>query len=182
MSPYCFLTLDHLFCFLIPSCKETKMFPHVIFKTRWSIPNFTDFVTRFYLPLEVSITVLNLYKRAHHKGWWANGNCSSHVPVLCLTVAKKPLHLFSPIVLRVNTDIKTLFSPWNCEIDTITPLVDYPLHEIQNNNLSKSFSCGSGGTSLPGEKLQDCINRATLRQKEIQKLIVKVLNSVKTPQ
>lgn len=39
-----------------------------------------------------------------------------------------------------------------------------------------------GGTSLSGEKLQDCVNRATLRQREIQKLIVKVLNSVKPSQ
>lgn len=42
------------------------------------------------------------------------------------------------------------------------------------------FSSGSGGTSLPGEKLQECISRATTRQKEIQKLIDKVINSVKT--
>ncbi|PWA23139.1 hypothetical protein CCH79_00002315 [Gambusia affinis] len=37
-----------------------------------------------------------------------------------------------------------------------------------------------GGTSLSGEKLQDCINRATARQREIHKLIDKVLDSVKT--
>lgn len=70
VSPCCFLFLDHLFCFLIPSCKETKTFPHFIFKTCRSIPDFTDFVTQFYLPLEASITfaVLDLYKQAHHKG------------------------------------------------------------------------------------------------------------------
>uniref|UniRef100_A0A8C5GT52 Exosome complex component RRP43 n=1 Tax=Gouania willdenowi TaxID=441366 RepID=A0A8C5GT52_GOUWI len=38
-----------------------------------------------------------------------------------------------------------------------------------------------GGTSLSGEKLQECISRATARQKEIQKLIDKVLHSVKSP-
>uniref|UniRef100_A0A3P9P5U1 Ribosomal RNA-processing protein 43 n=1 Tax=Poecilia reticulata TaxID=8081 RepID=A0A3P9P5U1_POERE len=37
-----------------------------------------------------------------------------------------------------------------------------------------------GGTSLSGEKLQQCINRATARQREIHKLIDKVLDSVKT--
>lgn len=41
------------------------------------------------------------------------------------------------------------------------------------------FPCVSGGVSLSGEKLQECINRATVRQKEIQKLIDKVINSVK---
>ncbi|XP_026227838.1 exosome complex component RRP43 [Anabas testudineus] len=39
-----------------------------------------------------------------------------------------------------------------------------------------------GGTSLPGEKLQECISRATTRQREIQKLVDKVINSVKTAQ
>ncbi|KAK9536554.1 hypothetical protein VZT92_006327 [Zoarces viviparus] len=39
-----------------------------------------------------------------------------------------------------------------------------------------------GGTSLSGEKLQECINRATARQREIQKLIDKVIHSVKTVQ
>lgn len=39
-----------------------------------------------------------------------------------------------------------------------------------------------GGSSLTGEKLQQCINRATVRQREIQKLIDKVVQSVKTPQ
>ncbi|XP_071362096.1 exosome complex component RRP43 isoform X1 [Trachinotus anak] len=39
-----------------------------------------------------------------------------------------------------------------------------------------------GGTSLSGEKLQECINRATARQREIQKLIDKVIHSVKTAQ
>ncbi|XP_030010070.1 exosome complex component RRP43 [Sphaeramia orbicularis] len=39
-----------------------------------------------------------------------------------------------------------------------------------------------GGTSLSGEKLQECITRATTRQKEIQKLIDKVIESVKTAQ
>uniref|UniRef100_A0A3P9JMW5 Ribosomal RNA-processing protein 43 n=1 Tax=Oryzias latipes TaxID=8090 RepID=A0A3P9JMW5_ORYLA len=39
-----------------------------------------------------------------------------------------------------------------------------------------------GGTSLSAEKLQTCINRATGRQREIQKLIEKVLNSVKAAQ
>ncbi|TNM84789.1 exosome complex component RRP43 [Takifugu flavidus] len=37
-----------------------------------------------------------------------------------------------------------------------------------------------GGMSLSGQKLQECINRATVRQKEIQKLTDKVLSSVKT--
>lgn len=46
----------------------------------------------------------------------------------------------------------------------------------------KSFPVSPGGTSLSREKLQDCINRATLRQQEIQKLIVKVLKSVKPSQ
>ncbi|XP_040037949.1 exosome complex component RRP43 [Gasterosteus aculeatus] len=36
-----------------------------------------------------------------------------------------------------------------------------------------------GGTPLSGEKLQECINRATTRQREIQKLIGKVVLSVK---
>lgn len=39
-----------------------------------------------------------------------------------------------------------------------------------------------GGTSLSGEKLQECISRATARQQEIHKLIDKVLNSVETLQ
>uniref|UniRef100_A0A3Q1BAM1 Ribosomal RNA-processing protein 43 n=1 Tax=Amphiprion ocellaris TaxID=80972 RepID=A0A3Q1BAM1_AMPOC len=39
-----------------------------------------------------------------------------------------------------------------------------------------------GGTSLSGEKLQECISRATARQREIQKLIDKVIQSVKTAQ
>uniref|UniRef100_A0A671WNL7 Ribosomal RNA-processing protein 43 n=1 Tax=Sparus aurata TaxID=8175 RepID=A0A671WNL7_SPAAU len=39
-----------------------------------------------------------------------------------------------------------------------------------------------GGTSLSGEKLQECISRATARQREIQKLIDKVTRSVKTAQ
>ncbi|XP_015235821.1 PREDICTED: exosome complex component RRP43 [Cyprinodon variegatus] len=39
-----------------------------------------------------------------------------------------------------------------------------------------------GGTPLSGEKLQECINRATARQREIHKLINKVLDSVKTAQ
>ncbi|XP_058483342.1 exosome complex component RRP43 [Solea solea] len=39
-----------------------------------------------------------------------------------------------------------------------------------------------GGTPLSGEKLQECISRATLRQREIQKLINKVIHSVKTTQ
>lgn len=39
-----------------------------------------------------------------------------------------------------------------------------------------------GGTSLSAKKLQECISRATARQKEIQKLIDKVIQSVKTPQ
>lgn len=39
-----------------------------------------------------------------------------------------------------------------------------------------------GGSALSGEKLQECINRATVRQREIQKLIDKVIKSVKTPQ
>ncbi|XP_053187786.1 exosome complex component RRP43 [Scomber japonicus] len=39
-----------------------------------------------------------------------------------------------------------------------------------------------GGTSLSAEKLQEFICRATARQKEIQKLIDKVINSVKTTQ
>ncbi|XP_029956338.1 exosome complex component RRP43 [Salarias fasciatus] len=37
-----------------------------------------------------------------------------------------------------------------------------------------------GGTPLSGEKLQECISRATTRQREIQKLIDKVICSVKT--
>uniref|UniRef100_A0A8K9UKW5 Exoribonuclease phosphorolytic domain-containing protein n=1 Tax=Oncorhynchus mykiss TaxID=8022 RepID=A0A8K9UKW5_ONCMY len=37
-----------------------------------------------------------------------------------------------------------------------------------------------GGTSLSGEKLQDCISRATTRHREICKLIDKFLQSVKT--
>uniref|UniRef100_A0A667YXW1 Ribosomal RNA-processing protein 43 n=1 Tax=Myripristis murdjan TaxID=586833 RepID=A0A667YXW1_9TELE len=36
-----------------------------------------------------------------------------------------------------------------------------------------------GGTALSGEKLQECISRATARQREIQKLIDKVIQSVK---
>ncbi|XP_041657413.1 exosome complex component RRP43 [Cheilinus undulatus] len=39
-----------------------------------------------------------------------------------------------------------------------------------------------GGTSLSGEKLQGCISRAAARQREIQKLIDKVIQSVQTPQ
>ncbi|KAM9788711.1 exosome complex component RRP43 [Neosynchiropus ocellatus] len=39
-----------------------------------------------------------------------------------------------------------------------------------------------GGTSLSGQKLQECINRATTRHQEIQKLMDKVFNSVKPPQ
>lgn len=39
-----------------------------------------------------------------------------------------------------------------------------------------------GGTSLSAEKLQEFISRATARQKEIQKLIDKVIHSVKTAQ
>ncbi|XP_037543902.1 exosome complex component RRP43 [Nematolebias whitei] len=39
-----------------------------------------------------------------------------------------------------------------------------------------------GGSSLSGEKLQECINRATTRQREIQKLIEKVIHSVKPAQ
>lgn len=42
------------------------------------------------------------------------------------------------------------------------------------------FLCVLGGVSLSGEKLQECINKATVRQKEIQKLIDKVICSVKT--
>ncbi|TNN63508.1 Exosome complex component RRP43 [Liparis tanakae] len=37
-----------------------------------------------------------------------------------------------------------------------------------------------GGTPLSGEKLQECINRATARQREIQKLVDEVVRSVKT--
>lgn len=37
-----------------------------------------------------------------------------------------------------------------------------------------------GGTSLSGEKLQECISRATARHREIRKLIDKVILSVKT--
>ncbi|XP_071760059.1 exosome complex component RRP43 [Centroberyx gerrardi] len=37
-----------------------------------------------------------------------------------------------------------------------------------------------GGTSLSGEKLQECISRAAARQREIRKLIDKVTQSVKT--
>ncbi|KAM9846306.1 exosome complex component RRP43 [Aulostomus maculatus] len=39
-----------------------------------------------------------------------------------------------------------------------------------------------GGTSLSGEKLQEFISRATARQREIQKLIDRVLHSVTTAQ
>ncbi|XP_059207428.1 exosome complex component RRP43 [Centropristis striata] len=39
-----------------------------------------------------------------------------------------------------------------------------------------------GGTPLSGEKLQEVISRATTRQREIQKLIDKVVHSVKTAQ
>ncbi|KAM9728653.1 exosome complex component RRP43 [Menidia menidia] len=39
-----------------------------------------------------------------------------------------------------------------------------------------------GGTSLSGEKLQECINRAAARQREIQKLTDKVVHSVKAAQ
>uniref|UniRef100_A0A669EEK8 Ribosomal RNA-processing protein 43 n=1 Tax=Oreochromis niloticus TaxID=8128 RepID=A0A669EEK8_ORENI len=39
-----------------------------------------------------------------------------------------------------------------------------------------------GGTSLSGERLQECISRATTRQREIQKLIAKVAHSVKKAQ
>ncbi|XP_053703288.1 exosome complex component RRP43 isoform X1 [Synchiropus splendidus] len=39
-----------------------------------------------------------------------------------------------------------------------------------------------GGTSLSGQKLQECINAATTRHEEIQKLMDKVFNSVKPPQ
>uniref|UniRef100_A0A3Q3M212 Exosome complex component RRP43 n=1 Tax=Mastacembelus armatus TaxID=205130 RepID=A0A3Q3M212_9TELE len=39
-----------------------------------------------------------------------------------------------------------------------------------------------GGTSLSGDKLQECISRAAVRQREIQKLINKVIHSVKTAQ
>lgn len=39
-----------------------------------------------------------------------------------------------------------------------------------------------GGTSLSGEKLQDCINRASTRHRELQKLIDKVLQSSKSPE
>uniref|UniRef100_A0A8D3B9L0 Exosome complex component RRP43 n=1 Tax=Scophthalmus maximus TaxID=52904 RepID=A0A8D3B9L0_SCOMX len=39
-----------------------------------------------------------------------------------------------------------------------------------------------GGTSMSGQKLQECISRATARQREIQKLIDKVAHSVKMEQ
>ncbi|KAI4814104.1 hypothetical protein KUCAC02_003311 [Chaenocephalus aceratus] len=39
-----------------------------------------------------------------------------------------------------------------------------------------------GGTPLSAEKLQECIGRATARQREIQKLVDKVIHSVKTAQ
>ncbi|CAL1572948.1 unnamed protein product [Knipowitschia caucasica] len=39
-----------------------------------------------------------------------------------------------------------------------------------------------GGSSLSGEKLQEVIGRAVVRQREVQILIGKVLQSVKTPQ
>ncbi|XP_030602630.1 exosome complex component RRP43 [Archocentrus centrarchus] len=39
-----------------------------------------------------------------------------------------------------------------------------------------------GGTSLSGERLQECISRATARQREIQKLTDRVIHSVKTAQ
>ncbi|KAK5918064.1 hypothetical protein CgunFtcFv8_002863 [Champsocephalus gunnari] len=39
-----------------------------------------------------------------------------------------------------------------------------------------------GGTPLSAEKLQECIGRATARQREIQKLVDKVVHSVKTAQ
>ncbi|KAL0994875.1 hypothetical protein UPYG_G00128600 [Umbra pygmaea] len=39
-----------------------------------------------------------------------------------------------------------------------------------------------GGTSLSGQKLQDCISRATTRHREIHKLIDKVIQSTKTPE
>uniref|UniRef100_A0A3P8WX36 Ribosomal RNA-processing protein 43 n=1 Tax=Cynoglossus semilaevis TaxID=244447 RepID=A0A3P8WX36_CYNSE len=35
-----------------------------------------------------------------------------------------------------------------------------------------------GGTAMSGEKLQECMSRATVRQREIQKLINKVIHSV----
>ncbi|KAM8835654.1 exosome complex component RRP43 [Synchiropus picturatus] len=39
-----------------------------------------------------------------------------------------------------------------------------------------------GGTSVSGQKLQECINTATTRHEEIQKLMDKVFDSVKSPQ
>ncbi len=56
-----------------------------------------------------------------------------------------------------------------------TDLIEYFLQILK-----KMLHFILGGTSLSGEKLQHCINRAITRNKEISKLMGKVIESTKT--
>ncbi|XP_070296047.1 exosome complex component RRP43 [Salvelinus sp. IW2-2015] len=52
---------------------------------------------------------------------------------------------------------------------------------LSENSPLLLLSSSPGGTSLSGEKLHDCISRATTRHKEVRKLIDKVIQSAETP-
>lgn len=52
VSTYCFLSVCHIFSFNISWHGETKLFPHITFKTHWNPPQFHNFDTR--LPLATS--------------------------------------------------------------------------------------------------------------------------------
>lgn len=107
--------------FLLPHFlnEDSKMLPHTGASTKSQTLSFSS----TWLFVASGILVLDLYKKAEHKNdgqAWADGECSSHGPLLGFTAAK--MNFNEPLVWNlayVHGKIETLLSPWYCQIDDI---------------------------------------------------------------
>lgn len=132
---YIFLSILHLFSFLISSHRETKMLQNSRFKTCRSTCSFITFVTVFRRApcgIRTVAPLLDLFKRAEgtqvdgHA--WADGECTFRFPLLCFPVAEKEHSLqkndlWLVKLSYVHGDMELLLSPRFHRVDCFIPNV-----------------------------------------------------------
>lgn len=128
-----FLSVRYLFSFLISSHRETKMLQNSRFKTCRSTCSFITFVTVFYRApcgIRTVASLLDLFKRAEGTQVdgpaWADGERTSHFPLLCFPVAEKEHclqknDLWSVKLSYVHGDMEVLLSPRYHRVDCFIP-------------------------------------------------------------
>lgn len=106
--------------------QETKVLPHLRFKTCWSIRSSTNFVARLSSPLMASSLSLPYYISISAKGdghVLADENCNPHFIPLCFTVAvKKEIHFLPRIPISTTTSRHFLSPPYRKIYDIVASL------------------------------------------------------------